>query len=67
MRFWKSFNFVIILGLIIFLIYYIYKYLKTKDELIFLKGDAVPKTEYEMSSYGYNSKNVQYSGLGSNY
>ena len=65
--FWKTIYFAIIVGLFIILIYYIYKYRMTKDELIFIKGDAVPRNEYETNNYGYNSKNIQYSNLGSSY
>ena len=57
----------IIIGLIAFLSYYIYKYKKTQDELVFIKGDALPRSETEMSSYGYESKTVKYSDLGSSY
>ena len=66
--FWRSASFIIIIILTIVLIYYISKYRKTHEELIFLKGDTLPKTEYEMSnSYKFDSRNVQYSGLGSSY
>ena len=60
-------SFFIIIVLLLILAYYIHKYRKTKDELIFLRGDTLPKTEYEMGNYGYGTKNVQYSALGSNY
>ena len=66
--FWRSTSFIIIIILTVVLIYYISKYRKAQEELIFLKGDTLPKTEYEMSnSYKFDSKNVQYSGLGSSY
>ena len=63
----KSIYYFVIIGLIIFLVIFIYKYLKAKDELIFLKGDTLPRTEAEMSNFGYNSKTIEYSGLGSSY
>ena len=65
--FWRFINFVVVFGLIAFLLYYIYKYKKAQDELIFIKGDAIPRSETEMSGYGYESKTVKYSGLGSGY
>ena len=65
--FWRFINFIIVFGLIVFLLYYIYKYKKAQDELIFIKGDALPRSETEMSGYGYESKTVKYSGLGSGY
>ena len=65
--FWRYLSFFIIIVLLLILAYYIHKYRKTKDELIFLRGDTLPKTEYEMGNYGYGTKNVQYSALGSNY
>ena len=61
------FRIILMLGLIIGLIYYAYKYKTTKDELVFLKGDAYPKTEHEIRNMGYESPNVKYTGLGSNY
>ena len=66
-NFWRFINIMIIIGLIAFLSYYIYKYKKTQDELVFIKGDALPRSETEMSSYGYESKTVKYSDLGSSY
>ena len=65
--FWRSIYFILISVLIIILIYYINKYKKANSELIFLRGDTLPRTEMEMDNYGYNSKNVQYTGLGSGY
>ena len=65
--FWRFINIIFIFGLIAFLLYYIYKYKKTQEELVFIKGDALPRSETEMSSYGYESKTVKYSGLGSSY
>ena len=50
-----------------FLLYYFYQYKKAQDELIFIKGDALPRSETEMTGYGYESKTVKYSGLGSGY
>ena len=61
------FRIILMLGLIIGLIYFAYKYKTTKDELVFLKGDAYPKTENEIRNMGYESPNVKYTGLGSNY
>ena len=65
--FWRFINFMVVFGLIAVLCYYIYKYKKTHNELVFIKGDALPRSEAEMSSYGYESKTVKYSGLGSSY
>ena len=65
--FWRFINILVIIGLIVFASYYIYKYKKTQEELVFIKGDALPRSETEMSSYGYESKTVKYSGLGSSY
>ena len=61
------FKIIFMLGLIIGLIYFAYKYKKTKDELVFLKGDAYPRTESEIRNMGYESPNVKYTGLGSNF
>ena len=61
------FKVIIMLGLIIGFIYFAYKYKMTKDELVFLKGDAYPRTESEIRNMGYESPNVKYTGLGSNY
>ena len=56
----------ILLVLIIIILIYIYKYKHVKDELIFLRGDTLPKTDMEMENYRLDSK-VQYTGLGSGY
>ena len=56
-----------VVGLIIGLIYFAYQYKKTKEELIFLKGDALPKSAREIKEMGYESPNVKYTGLGSGY
>ena len=61
------FRTIFILGLICGLIYFAYKYKKTKDELIFLKGDALPKTESDIRNMGYEAPKVKYTGLGSGY
>ena len=61
------FRTVFILGLIFGLIYFAYQYKKTKDELIFLKGDALPKTESDIKNMGYEAPSVKYTGLGSGY
>ena len=61
------FRTVFILGLIFGLIYFAYQYKKTKDELIFLKGDALPKTENDIKNMGYEAPSVKYTGLGSGY
>jgi len=37
------------------------------EELIFLKGDALPKSAREIKEMGYESPNVKYTGLGSGY
>ena len=65
--FWKSFSFICIIVLTLILAYYIRKYRRAQDELIFLKGDTLTRSEFELDSYGDDSKNVQYSGLGSSY
>ena len=65
--FWKYFSFGLILLLFVLLTYFIIKYRKANDELIFLRGDTIPKTAYEMGGYGYDSKNIHYSGLSSSY
>ena len=65
---WRALTFLIIIGLTIILLYFFYKYKTTQDELIFLRGDTLPKTRYEMGNYEYNDSNtVKYSGLGSSY
>ena len=61
---------ILILIIICLLIYFIYIYRKTREELIFLKGEAVAKTEHEMSgisSMQYDSQGVKYSTLSSGY
>ena len=58
---------IFIIGLIIGLIYFAYKYKKTNDELVFLKGDAYPRTQSEIQNMGYEAPNVKYTGLGSSY
>ena len=65
--FWRYLSFFIILLLFVILAYYIHKYRKTKDELIFLKGDALPKTENDIKNMGYEAPSVKYTGLGSGY
>ena len=65
---WHLFRNIFIVGLIIFLFVFIYKYRKTREELIFLKGEAVAKTEREfagMNRGGYEG--VKYSTLSSGY
>ena len=65
---WRLFRNLFIIGLIIALIIFINKYRKAREELIFLKGEAVAKTEREMSGYsGYDSEAIKYSTLGSGY
>ena len=66
-RYRHLFSSIFILCLIFGIAYYYYQYKKTKDELIFLKGDAYPRTEREIKNMGYESPNVKYTGLGSNY
>ena len=56
--------------LFIILVWYIYKYRRARDELVFLKGEAIAKTETEMagmSSVSNNSHGIKYSTLGSGY
>ena len=63
---WRLFRNLFIIGLVIALIIFINKYRKAREELIFLKGEAVAKTEREMSGYsGYDSEAIKYSTLGS--
>jgi hypothetical protein len=61
------FRMIFVVGLILGLIYFAYQYKKTKEELIFLKGDALPKSAREIKEMGYESPNVKYTGLGSGY
>jgi hypothetical protein len=69
--FWyRLFRNIILIALIIFLGIYIYKYRQAREELIFLKGEAVAKTTREMSgmsSMNYDSQGIKYSTLGSGY
>ena len=69
--FWyRLFRNIILIALIIFLGIYIYKYRQAREELIFLKGEAVAKTSREMtgmSSMNYDSQGIKYSTLGSGY
>ena len=69
--FWfKLFRNLILIALIILLGIYINKYRQAKEELIFLKGEAVAKTTREMSgmsSMNYDSQGIKYSTLGSGY
>ena len=55
--------------LIIFLIYYFYQYRKTRDELIFFKGEAMAKTQREISGMGDSNdfQTIKYSTIGSSY
>ena len=70
-RYWWRFSRnILIICLIIILIFYIYKYRKTKEELIFLKGEAQTKTQSEMygfDSMKYNPQSIKYSTLGTGY
>ena len=69
--FWyRLFRNIILIALIIFLGIYIYKYRQAREELIFLKGEAVARTTREMSgmsSMNYDSQGIKYSTLGSGY
>ena len=58
---------IFVICLFVGVLYFAYQYKKTKDELIFLKGDTYPKTEKEIRNMGYESPNVKYTGLGSSY
>ena len=67
---YRLFRNIILFALIIFLGIYIYKYRQAREELIFLKGEAVAKTTREMSgmsSMNYDSQGIKYSTLGSGY
>ena len=70
-RFWWNVSRnILIICLLIILIFYIYKYRKAKEELIFLRGEAQTKTQSEMSGYDsmkYNSQSIKYSTLGTGY
>ena len=69
--FWyRIFRNIILIALVIFLGIYIYKYRQAREELIFLKGEAIARTSREMSgmsSMNYDSQGVKYSTLGSGY
>ena len=67
---WSVFRNIFIFVLIIFLIVFIKKYRKAREELIFLKGEALAKTGREMTnmnSMSYDSQGIKYSNLGSGY
>ena len=70
-RYWWQFSRnILIIGLLIILIYYIYKYITAKEELIFFKGETQTKTQSEMSGYDsmkYNAQNIKYATLGTGY
>ena len=56
----------IIIGLIIALIIFFRKYRTVKVELKEIKGDALPKNEFEVPGVGM-SENIRYSNLGESY
>ena len=56
----------IIVILIIVLIIYLKKYKTVKVELKEIKGDALPKSEFELPSVGM-SQHIKYSGIGESY
>ena len=65
---WHILRNIFIICLVIFLFVYIYKYRKTREELIFLKGEAVAKTERELAGMNKGSyEGVKYSTLSSGY
>ena len=69
-RWWSLIRNIIIVGLFVFLCVFMYKYRKAREELIFLKGEAVAKTEREfagMNTGNYNSQGIKYSTLSSGY
>ena len=70
-RFWWRFiRNIFILCIILVLIYYIYKYRQARDELVFLRGEAMTKTESDFAGFGsmrYGSEGVKYTNLGSGY
>ena len=70
-KFWYLFlRNVFIICLFIVLIYYFIQYRKTRDELIFFKGQALTKTQREMSGINdmnYDSNNIKYSTIGTGY
>ena len=57
---------IIILGLIALLIFYMRKYKRIKVELKEIKGDALPKNEFEVPSDGM-TQHIRYSNLGESY
>ena len=57
---------IIILGLIALLIFYMRKYKTIKVELKEIKGDALPKNEFEVPSVGM-TQHIRYSNLGESY
>ena len=57
---------VIIFGLIIAIIIYFKKYRTVKVELKEIKGDALPKNEFELPSVGM-TQHIKYSGIGESY
>ena len=59
-------TFLIILILIIALIIFVKQYNSMKSEIMEIKGDALPKNEFEVHRYG-NSDHIRYSGIEQDY
>ena len=57
---------VIIIGLIVAIIIYVRKYRTVKIEIKEIKGEALPKSEFEMPSIGM-TQHISYSGIGESY
>ena len=57
---------IIIIGLIIFIVVIVKKYVLAKEELKIIKGDTLPRTEAEVNSRNMEDR-IIYSGLGSSY
>jgi hypothetical protein len=67
---WDWIRNIFFICLFIILIWYIYKYRRARDELTFLKGEAIAKSEREMTemnSVSNDSRGIKYSTLGSGY
>ena len=64
---WQTFltNFIII-GLIAILIFYLRKYRSITNEIKEIKGDALPKNEFEVPSVGM-TQSIKYSNIGESY
>ena len=59
-------SFCVILGAITALLIIIYKYKNIKHEITEIKGDALPKNEFEIYRNG-STEHIKYSGIGASY